>query len=187
MAGSSKSRYVALLRGINVGGNNILPMAKLAALFEKAGCAEIQTYIQSGNVVFSADAKCAQTICDLISNAIKKGFGFQPTVVLRTAGQMANVVASNPFLKSAVDTSALHVGFLSDSPTPSAIAALDANRSAGDFFAIKGREIYLNLASGMGKTKLTNVYFDSVLKSVSTFRNWRTVQKLAELSAQSTK
>jgi uncharacterized protein (DUF1697 family) len=176
------SAYVALLRGINVGGKNLLPMADLVALFSTERCAHIRSYIQSGNVVFTAEDACARTLESAIPAAIFKRFGFSPAVVLRAAGELEQIVASNPFADA--DTGLLHVGFLTSAPDRTAIASLDPDRSPGDSFVVRGREIYLHLANGMGKTKLTNAYFDSKLKAVSTFRNWRTVKKLIELAGQ---
>jgi len=174
--------YVALLRGVNLAGKNKLPMRDLAAMLVKAGCQDVRTYIQSGNAVFSAPPELAKRIPPLISEAIAKKFGFRAPLVLRTTKELQGVVESSPFLKSAADTKALHVGFLADRPDPRRIAALDPKRSPGDSFEVIGREVYLCLPNGMGRTKLTNAYFDSGLATISTFRNWRTVLTLLEMT-----
>lgn len=174
--------YVALLRGINVGGRNMLPMGVLVHMFADAGCAEVRSYIQSGNVLFAASRACAKRLETLIPEKVSERFGFRPVLVLRTADALARVVAANPFLGPGTDTRFLHVGFLSDAPQPAKIKLLDANRSPPDRFEVRGQEIYLNLPNGMGRTKLSNAYFDAKLATASTFRNWRTVLKLVELS-----
>ena len=177
------SKCVALLRGVNVGGKNMLPMKDLAAMFAKAGCRDVATYIQSGNVVFGADAKIVKGLAAAIAKQVEAQFGLRVPVVLRTAAELKKVIRSNPFLKDGADVETLHVCFLADLPGAELVAALDAGRSAPDEFSVVGREIYTRLPNGAARTKLTNAYFDSKLKTVSTMRNWRTVLKLAQLTA----
>jgi uncharacterized protein (DUF1697 family) len=179
----ASSKHVALLRGINVGGKNILPMKELASIFSKAGCADVKTYIQSGNVVFSADDKVAAGLGAMISTQVEARFGLRVPVVLRTVAEIEAVVRANPFLKAGAGEERLHVCFLADLPGRDSVAGLDAGRSTPDVFAVVGREIYMQLVNGVAGTKLTNAYFDSKLKTVSTIRNWRTVLKLAEMLA----
>ena len=175
-------RYVALLRGINVGGKNKLPMRDLAAMFTEAECTEVRTYIQSGNVVFSSTPMGAKRLPEVISQRIAERFGFRAPVVLRTADEFRQVVTGNPFLKSDADAGSLHIAFLADLPDPRCVAALDPKRSPGDSFKVHGREIYLCLPNGVAGTKLSNAYFDSTLATTSTLRNWRTVLKLVEIA-----
>jgi uncharacterized protein (DUF1697 family) len=173
--------HVALMRGINVGGKNKLPMKDLAALFVEAGCQGVRTFIQSGNVVFTAEPGLASQIPALIAGQIEKRHGLRTPVVLRTLKQMGNVLGDNPFLKDGSPEETLHVMFLADVPDKRKIKDLDQGRSPPDSFIVKGSEIYLRLPNGAAKTKLTNAYFDSKLATVSTGRNWRTVTKLIEL------
>ena len=173
-------RHVALLRGINVGGNNILPMKDLARMFSDAGCANVRTYIQSGNVIFEK-ASGAQKIADAIAANIEKRFGFRVPLILRTSEQLRSAIRENPFLAAAPDQKWLHVYFLAAAPSARTIATLDPNRSAPDAFQVRGQEIYLHLPNGMGRSKLTNAYFDSKLSTTCTARNWATVLKLAEM------
>jgi uncharacterized protein (DUF1697 family) len=172
-------RHVALLRGINVGGKNKLPMQTLAAIFADAGCTDVSTYIQSGNVIFDASAALAKTLPDAIAAAILKKAKLTVPVVVRSAAAIQAVLAHNPF---AGKEDAVHVMFLREAPTKGAAAALDRDRSPGDTFQVLGAEIYMHLPNGVARTKLTNAYFDKQLSTVSTLRNWRTVQKLAELA-----
>jgi uncharacterized protein (DUF1697 family) len=174
--------HVALLRGINVGGKNPLPMKELARMFEAAACENVRTYIQSGNVIFDAPAGVSK-IGDTVSASIAKRFGYRIPVILRTAPQLRKVIGGNPFLKAGVDPKWLHVYFLAHAPAAPAIAGLDPARSASDVFHVRGQEIYLHVPNGMGRSKLTNAYFDSKLATISTARNWTTVRKLAELMA----
>lgn len=170
------TRYVALLRGVNVGGKNVLPMAELRAIFAGAGCVEVVTCIQSGNVVFGASGECVAGLPAAMEGAIADRFGIRSPVVLRSAEEMRGVLAGNPFAGAPEET--LHVYFLRDWPSAAAVKGLDPERSTGDSFAVKGREIYLYLPAGMARTKLTNVYFDRALGTVCTARNWKTVGRL---------
>jgi uncharacterized protein (DUF1697 family) len=174
------SSYVALLRGINVGGKNKVPMQELRELFERLDHADVATYIQSGNVVFTSPAKPGP-IASGIAAGIKEQFGLTVPVIVRTRAELAKVAAANPYLASGADPSKLHVTFLADKPKAAAIATLDPERSSPDEFAVLGREIFMLLPNGMGRTKLTIDYFDKRLGTTGTARNWNTVNKLLDL------
>src|SRR6185295_3017023 len=103
-AGGERAAYVALLRGINVGGKNIVPMADLAALFTEAGCASVRTYIQSGNVIFEAGAEEAADLPAALAARIEKRFGVRAPVVLRSAAELGAAILQNPFLAESEDT-----------------------------------------------------------------------------------
>lgn len=167
------SRYVALVRGINVGSTRKVPMKDLVRFFEEAGCRDVRSYIQSGNVVFSAASmkKAVAAVCA----AGEKQFGFPITMMVRTAEEMDAVIASNPF---AGDEAITHVVFLGDVPDAAQIAALERERFLPDEFVVNGREIYLKLPNGVGRAKLP-VYVSSRVKTPGTARNWRTVTTLA--------
>ncbi len=173
--------YVALLRGINVSGKHVLPMKQLVEIFTDAKCGNVRTYIQSGNVVFTAPPKVAKALPVLLAKKIEERFGFSVPVVLRNREELAQAARNNPFLKAGLPHPTLHVYFLADVPTADGVESLDPQRSAPDVFHVCGREIYLHLPNGMGRTKLTNAYFDSRLKTVCTARNWNTVLKLLEM------
>ena len=180
--GGAPGSYVALLRGINVGGKNKLPMVELAALFTEAGCSAVRTYIQSGNVVFGVAPGQAERLPELIARRIAERFDIRVPVVLRSAEQIREVARGNPFLEAGADLDALHVAFLASKPAPGRVAELDPNRSPPDAFRVIGREVYLFLPGGVARTKLTNGFFDSKLATISTVRNWRTVLKLLEMA-----
>ena len=114
-ATTGEQRYVALLRGVNVGGKNKLPMADLRDIFTAAGCAAVQTYIQSGNVVFEAAQDLAERVPEIVTRAIRRRFGYETAVVMRSSEELRQVVASNPFDTSG-DPRFLHVAFLEDTP-----------------------------------------------------------------------
>lgn len=177
------SRYVALLRGINVGGHNKLPMAELTAIFRDAGFRDVATYIQSGNVVFGAAPALAGRIAEVIAGAIERRLGLCITVVVRTAAELARVWASNPFAELTTDHKLLHVMFLGATPAADRAALLDPERSPGDRFALRGRELFVFYPNGAATTRLTNDYVERTLRTSSTARNWRTVGKLVEMCA----
>jgi len=176
--------YVALLRGINVGGSKNLRTQDVVALFEAAGCRDVRTYIQSGNVVFRAEPEVARWVPHAVRDAIDDQFGFTVPVVLRSAAEMAQLAADNPFLTAGHPEDKLHVLFLADTPDPARVAALDPDRSPPDAFAVHGREVYLYLPNGVARSKLTNDSFDRGLGTTCTQRNWRTVGKLVEMCSR---
>ena len=175
--------YVALLRGINVGGRRKLLMRDLAAIFVAAGCMSVRTYIQSGNVVFQAAPALTDGLSRRIAAAIAETHGLQVPVVIRTAADLDRVVSGNPFLAAGTDPAKLHVGFLAETPDPASVARLDPNRSPPDAFEVRGDEVYLHFPDGVARSKLDNAYFDRTLNTVCTIRNWRTVRRLHEMAS----
>lgn len=175
--------YLALLRGINVGGKNKLPMKDLRELIADLGHENVTTYIQSGNALFQAEPAPApeDELAARIEAGILERFGIKSPVILRTLAEMRRTVAENPFLSAASDESALHVMFLKHEPSPERIKSLDPERSPGDSFAVIGRDIFLHLPNNVANSKLTNAYFDSKLATISTGRNWRTVNTLLNM------
>ncbi len=168
-------RHVALLRGINVGGNHKLPMVDLAQLFLDHGCTDVKTYIQSGNVVFESKKPPVSAL----EAAIVERFGFASPIIVRTATELQATLRSNPL---GDDANKLHVAFLRDVPTAAAVAKLDSDRSPGDVFRVVGRDVYFAFAVGAGNTKFTATWLDKGLGTVSTWRNWRTVNTLAAMA-----
>jgi uncharacterized protein (DUF1697 family) len=173
--------HLALLRGINLGGKNKIMMKDLVEMFVEAGCEDVRTYIQSGNVVFNAATGVAARLPEVITAQIAKRLGHRTPVVLRTAEQLGDVVRKNPFVEMGAAEDTLHVLFLAERPSTRGVEGLDPNRSVPDAFIVRGQEIYLQLPNGVGRSKLTNDYFDSRLATTSTGRNWRTIVKLLEL------
>lgn len=176
------ARHVALLRGINVGGKNSLPMKDLAEMFTAAGGKDVVTYIQSGNVVFGASAAVAAKCASSVTKAIAKKFGYDVPIVIRSADELRAAVTASPFLARGVPADELHLACLRERPTPDAAMALDGSRFAPDELEVVGADVHLHLPNGVGKSKLTNAWLDRSLATVSTLRNWRTVLKLLEIA-----
>lgn len=174
--------YVALLRGVNVGGRNKLPMKELADIFTAAGCDSVRTYIQSGNVIFRADTRLAAELPSIVSARIDEHFGHKPKIILRSAEELGEIIHGNPFLRA--DEVTMYIMFLADTPTPEAIQKLDPDRSPPDRFKVRGANVYMWLKNSVADTKLTNAYFDTKLATIGTGRNWRTVQMVYELMSR---
>ena len=182
--GRRDGAYVALLRGINVSGKRVLPMKNLVAMFVAAGCHEVESYIQSGNVVFHARPALVAKLPSAIAKAISGRFGFDVPIILRAARELHQVARNNPFVRAGAPLETLHVMFLAGRPAAARVARLQADRSPPDAFAVRGREIYLHCPHGFGRTRLTNDYFDTTLATTSTVRNWRTVLRLLEMTVE---
>jgi uncharacterized protein (DUF1697 family) len=177
--------FVALLRGINVGGKAMIPMAELRSSLSALGFEDVVTYVQSGNVVFRTPSGDAPDLAARIEDRVAADFGFGVAVLLRTPSELEAIAAGNPFLSGRADPSQLHVMFLDGQPAAGAAAQLDPDRSPPDEFALQGREIYLRLPNGAGRSKLTLDYFEKRLAVRATARNWRTLTKLVELTQNS--
>lgn len=171
------SSYIGLLRGINVGGKNKIPMADLRALFESLGHTDVHTLIQSGNVIFTSDQKVMPNELEI---AIGARFGFEVAVVLRTPNALKNVLRNNPL--AGVDPSNLHVGFMRQKPSGTGLSRHDKERFLPERYAVVGTELYLYLPDGMARTKLPD-YLNRQLKVPITVRNWNTVRRLVDLAA----
>jgi uncharacterized protein (DUF1697 family) len=172
--------YVALLRGVNVGGKNRVAMPKLRSSLAELGLEDVVTYVQSGNVVFRSPSR--KGVETRIGKLIADEFGLEIAVLVRTPAELAKIAKANPFRKHEQDPLKLHVVFLSGKPAVKAVAGLDPDRSPGDEFNVEGSEIYLHLPNGSGRSKLTIDYFERRLGVKATARNWKTVEKLLELA-----
>jgi uncharacterized protein (DUF1697 family) len=175
--------YVALLRGVNLGARNKVSMADLRTLIESLGAEDVQTYVQSGNVVFKSRVRSAAKLAGDIEQRISGKLGLEIRVVLRTDKQLAKIVAGNPFAASQSEGTKLHVTFLAEAPKASRTRALEPEAFEPDEFQVKGREVYLHTPKGYGRSKLSNAYFEKQLGVAGTTRNWNTVTKLAELAS----
>jgi uncharacterized protein (DUF1697 family) len=171
--------YIAMLRGINVGGNT-LKMDWLRNACEALGLRDVRTYVQSGNIVFISRlgaAKLAQTV----KAAVDAQTRLPVTVVVRSAAELAEIVAGNPFLKQeGVDIAKLHVTFIEQAikPAKAALERLDALAGNRDEYRLVGSEIYLHCPVNYGETKLSNMAIEKVVAMGATTRNWKTVTKL---------
>ena len=177
--------HIALFRGINVRGNNVLRMDELKALLEGLGLRDVRTYIQSGNVVFrSMDGDVAR-LAGEIGAAIAARHGFTPEVLLLSIDELRAAIAANPFREAEATPKSLHLGFLAAAPDAPDLAALERAREASERFAIRERIFYLHAPDGIGRSRLAN-NAERLLGVPLTSRNWRTVcaiMALAEASA----
>lgn len=172
------STHIALLRGINVGGHRRLPMAELRALCAGIGWADVRTYIQSGNVVFSADHPVPADLAAAIHDA----YGYDVPVVLRTAAELTAALEASPFREAHEADRFGAIMFLSAVPDPAAVAAFPPPPSDHDRFEVKGAEVHLHYGRGAGKSRLTGDHFERRLGVRATARNLRTVLKLITLA-----
>jgi uncharacterized protein (DUF1697 family) len=173
--------YIALLRGINLGSHNKVPMPALRALAEDLGYADVSTYIQSGNVILTS-SESATKVASALAKGIAAEFGIDIAVLVRTKQQLQKVVDGNPFLKQGNDPGALHIVFLSAKPRADKVKALTAKDLAAEEVAVNGTEAYLHLPNGYGRAKLNNAFVEKQLGVAGTTRNWRTTAKLLELA-----
>jgi uncharacterized protein (DUF1697 family) len=173
--------YIALLRGINVGGNNKVPMADLRAMCSGLGYDNVETYIQSGNVVFDSAASEASVVVDVEAGLLST-FGLTLSVVLRSAQELVDIVARNPFPGES-DGTKLHVTCFAAPLPKETVAKLDPDVAPPDAFMLDGRAMYLHLPGGMGTSKLA-AHVGQKLGKLGTTRNWNTVLKLVEMSTR---
>ena len=174
--------YIALFRGINVGGRNPLPMKDLAVLLESLGLQNVKTYIQSGNVVFRGGRAGTAQWAERISAAIEARHGFAPWVLLLDASRLDRAIRDNPYPEAQAAPNTLHVNFLAAVPPRPDLDGLEKLRAPGERFALMGDVCYLHAPDGIGRSKLA-AGMERLLGVPMTSRNWNTVVKLSELSA----
>ncbi|MEL7311299.1 MAG: DUF1697 domain-containing protein [Pseudomonadota bacterium] len=178
MTNDIPARYVLLLRGINVGGRNKLPMKSLVGLLESLGCRSVATYIQSGNAVFEGQPKPWSSP---IARAIEQEFGFSASVLCLTAEHFLRAIEATPF--DTQDGKTLHLYFLESTPKSPNLEKLDALRSATERTALLDQCFYLYAPDGVGRSKLAATA-ERHLGVTATARNWNTVQKLRHMLEQ---
>ena len=173
--------YIALLRGINVGGNNKLPMKALTTLLEALGLQQVKTYIQSGNVVFQSTRTDIPALAKEITAAIEKSHGFAPQVFLLEGQTLQAAVAATPFPEGTDDPKSLHLFFLDGIPHKLNLAALEALKAPNERFALIDQVFYLHAPDGIGHSKLAEGVGKGWGVSL-TARNWRTVSTILEMA-----
>lgn len=178
--------YIALLRGINVGGKNVIKMADLKRVFESIGLCEVKTYIQSGNVLFKSN-ESEESLCSKIEHEIEAVFGIPVKVILRTSMELERVISNCPFSNDEVteaeilsEVESLYVALLAHNPLKENIEHIDVYRSESDKYHIAGRDIYLLFHHSIRNSKLANNL--NKLNVSTTVRNWKTLSKLASLA-----
>ncbi len=175
--------WIALLRGINVGGKHIVPMAELRERLESIGLECVRTYIQSGNVVFELKARSAAALAKKIAGCIEEHHGFRPDVLVLTAGDLAAAMEANPFPEATAEPSTLHLSFLTESATDADREAMAELQSATERFELTDAVFYMHAPDGIGRSKLA-AKVERCLGVAATGRNWRTVEKLASMVAE---
>ena len=173
--------YLAMLRGINVGGKALVKMDALRLLVTGLEHSNVSTYIQSGNVIFDSRKGTAATIAAGIEARIVTDLGMQVSVMVRSGDELAGIVQKNPFLPGA-DPATLYVIFLASPPEGASLTRLDPKQVVPDEFRVVGRDIYARYPNGYGRSKMTNTFFENRLRLRGTARNWNTVLKLATLA-----
>lgn len=177
----TSTRYVALLRAINLGKTRQVDMPRLRDVLTARGHGQVRTHLRSGNVILDSSLPEPELAADL-SGAIEQEFGFAVPVVVRTADEMAAVVAGDPFATEATDPSRYLVTFLPEPPLPARVDALPAADAADGAYLVRGRELYLWLPDGIQQTPVASWRWDQLLGVPGTARNWNTVRRLVELS-----
>ncbi len=177
------AKYISILRGINVGGNRKILMKDLKSLYDGLGFLKVETYIQSGNVVFESDLKLSNADLEVkIEQAIIETFGFDVPVIIRTADEWVKSIVNNPFWKEKdVDIDRLHLTCLKEVPSQELLEKIKLFQFMPDRYEIIGKDVFIFCSAGYGTSKLTNPFFESKLKVSATTRNWKTVMKLHEM------
>ncbi len=168
--------YLSLLRGINIGGRKKIRMQDLAQLYEAMGFLNVRTYIQSGNVIFEAADEDGARVASRIEDGIRRRYGFDVRVLIKTAPQMRRVLDDKPF-----DDERIFVTFLFQTPQHIPIDELNRVKQLSEQFHIAGDIVYFFCPDGYGRTKLSNNFLEAKLKVAATTRNWKSVRALHEL------
>lgn len=173
--------YIALFRGINVGGKSILRMKDLKVLLEDPGLQSVKTYIQSGNVVFRSEDRSATQLAGEIGEAIRRKRGFEPHVLLLEKEEMKSAMAANPFPAAESEPKSLHLYFLAAVPDHPDVKELESFRKESERFVLDGNVFYLHAPDGIGRSKLA-ARAERLIGVPMTGRNWRTVCKIMTLA-----
>jgi uncharacterized protein (DUF1697 family) len=175
---------ICMLRGVNVGGHNKIKMDALRILFASLGLENPRTLIQSGNIIFGSRQKDETALARRIGAAIEKTFGIRAEVILRTAAEMADVIARNPFAgRAGIEPNRLVVTFLAGNPDPETGGRISKLPTTPEELHFSGRELYVYFPNGISGSKLPAAAIDKALKIPGTARNWNTVCKLLELAS----
>lgn len=177
------NRWIALLRGINVGGNNSLPMAELRSNLESLQLSNVRTYIQSGNAIFDAVAGTPESLAAKIQTQIEKKHGFRPHVLILGENDLRDAIKSNPFPEATDDPKSLHLLFLENAVKNPDLKALDKLKTATERFKLTGRVFYLHAPDGIARSRLA-ANATKLLGVVGTARNYRTVDKIITMAMQ---
>jgi len=174
---------ISMLRGVNVGGHNKIKMDALRALYASLKLRDAQTYVQSGNVIFRTDERDVSRLTKRIEDGIERKFGFRPSVILRTAAEMREVIGRNPFAKRrGIEPGKLLVSCLASDPWEEARETVRQMKGDPEELRIEGRELYIYFPNGIGRSKLPWAGLGKMLKTAGTGRNWNSVRKMLEMA-----
>ena len=177
------SVFISMLRGINVGGHNIIKMDALRELYASLKFENPQTYVQSGNVIFKSGESNLDKVAKRLQDAIEKKFKCRPEIILRTADELRRVIKKNPFAKRPnLDPAKLLVSFLASDPGNQARENLRRRKFSPEEVHVAARELYIYFPNGMGKSKLPWSSLDKILHTPATGRNWNSVNKMLEMA-----
>ncbi len=176
--------YISMLRGINVAGQKKIKMEDLRALYVSLGFTNVQSYVQSGNVIFDSDEADVAALAPRIEAGIERTFGYSVAVFIRDGDDFRRIIDGNPFVaRENVDLKRLYVTFLYQPVAEGALNALAVPASCADEFAAAGNAVYLFCPDGYGTSKLSNTFFERKLAVPATTRNWNSVNALYEMAA----
>lgn len=171
------NKYLSLLRGINVSGQKKILMKDLKTLYEETGFKNVQTYIQSGNVIFETTA--SKNLITKIEHQIVKKYTFEVSVIIKTAVELEDIIRKNPFAKNKnIDPARIYITFLAEHPKAEFISQLNEINYEPEKFIIVEKTIYVYCPNGYGKTVFNNNFIENKLKTIATTRNWKTVNAL---------
>lgn len=177
------SIYISLLRGINVAGQKRLSMEELNQIYGRVNFSNVETYLQSGNVVFDAPEQDEEQLASIIEAEIEKTFGISIKVFVYGIGDFVRVIGGNPFtVTKHLEPAKLHVTFLSRSLPPGALDDLSNPNEDGDEFFLAKNKVYLYCPNGYGRTKFSNYFFEHRSGGPATTRNWKTMKALYEMA-----
>ena len=181
---SRLTTYIALFRGINVGGSNLISMKELKEVLETNGCVDVRTYVQSGNVIFRSGVSDAARLAKQLAAAVSKSRGFEPRVLVLTRDELERAAAGNPFQEADQNPQSVHLFFLAERPKKPDLESLEALKTHTERFHLKGSSFYLYTPDGFGRSKLGQ-RVERLLGVDATARNWRTVTTLLEMAKAS--
>lgn len=173
--------YIALLRGINVGGHKKVPMAMLREVLITSGLKQVQTYIQSGNIIFKSSEK-ASRLEEIIKNSIQDSFGFEVSVIVKTPDELQTILEDCPFLKEQTENSFFVI--LNKVPDAQLVTDVQSISYENEQIIIKNNALYFYCSTGYGRTKFNMNTFERKLKVIGTSRNYNTMVKLLSLTLE---
>ena len=175
--------YIALFRGINVGGNRQLPMNEVRDILARNGCIDVRTYVQSGNAIFRSSVSNPGDLATRVAAAVAKTRGFEPRVLVLTGKELERAAAGNPFPQANDNPTTVHLFFLTERPKKPDLQSLDSLRTKTENFALKEKTFYLHTPEGIGRSKLA-ARAERLLGVQGTARNWRTVTTLIQMARE---